>query len=72
MLFRYIVWLLDESNIDLEEEMTTFINEFNKFQLSSRYPDYANDIYKMCTNEFTSEQLEKIKDIRLCLLEMLP
>ena len=57
MLFRYIVWLLDKSNIALEEEMTTFINEFNKFQLSGRYPDYANDIYKMCTNEFTSEQL---------------
>jgi len=66
-----IVWLLDESNVDLGEEMMIFINEYNKFQLSSRYPDYTNEIYKMCTKEFTEEQLEKVKEVRTCLLKML-
>jgi len=66
-----VLWLLVESNIDLGEEMTTFINEFNKFQLSGRYPDYTNNIFMMCTKEFTSEQLEKVKEVRTCLLGML-
>jgi len=67
-----IVWLLEQSDIDLGDEMMTFLNEFNKFQLSGRYPDYTNKIYNMCTNEFTSELLEKIKEVRICLLKMLP
>ena len=66
-----IIWLLDESNVDLGEEMTSFIYEFNRFQLSSRYPDYANDIYNMCTKEFSEAQLEKVKEVRTCLLKML-
>ena len=66
-----IVWLLNESNVDLGEEMTTFISEFNKFQISGRYPDYANVIYKMCTIEFTKEQLEKVKEVITCLHKML-
>jgi len=66
-----VVWLLEQSDIDLREEMMTFIDEFNKFQLSGRYPDYTNQIYKMCTKEFASEQLEKVKEIRTCLLKML-
>jgi hypothetical protein len=48
-----------------------FLEDFNKFQLSGRYPDYTNNIYKMCTEEFTSEKFEKVKEIRICLLEML-
>ena len=66
-----VTWLLEESDIDLEEEMKTFVYEFNKFQLSGRYPDYTNNIYAMCTKEFTSEQLEKVKEVRTCLLKML-
>ena len=66
-----VVWLLEESGMDLGEEMMTFINEFNKFQLSGRYPDYTNNIYRMCTIEFTGEQLEKVKEVRTCLLGML-
>ena len=44
-----IVWLLDESNVDLGDEMNNFLEDFNKFQLSGRYPDYTNNIYKRCT-----------------------
>ena len=68
---HHIIWLLDESNVDLGEEMMIFINEYNKFQLSNRYPDYTNEIHKMCTKEFTKEQLEKVKEVRKCLLKML-
>jgi HEPN domain-containing protein len=32
-----IVWLMEESGIDLGEEITAFLVEFNRFQLSSRF-----------------------------------
>jgi len=66
-----VVWLLEESNIDLGDETMKFLEDYNKFQLSGRYPDYTNRIYQMCTREFTSEQLEKVKEVRKCLLKML-
>jgi HEPN domain-containing protein len=66
-----IVWLLEQSDMNLGESMMMFLKEFNNFQLEGRYPDYINNIYKMCTKEFTNEQLEKVKEIRQCLLKML-
>ena len=66
-----LVFLLEQSNIDLGEETMNFLKKFNDFQLSGRYPDYTNNIYKMCTKEFTSEKLEKIKEVKICLLKML-
>ena len=67
-----IVWLLEQSNIDLGEETMNFLRKFNDFQLSGRYPDYSNDIYQLCTKDFTYNQLQKVKEIRQCLIERLP
>ena len=66
-----IKWLLVQSNIDLGDNMMNFIEDFNEFQLEGRYPDYTQRIYKMCTKEFTSEQLKKVKEIKQCLIKML-
>ena len=66
-----IVYLLEQSNMDLGEPMMKFLEDFNDFQLAGRYPDYTQTIYQRCTKEFTREQLEKIKEVRTCLLRML-
>jgi HEPN domain-containing protein len=66
-----VAWLLEESNIDLGEDMINFLRKFNDFQLSGRYPDYIDNIEKTCTKEFTGEQLEKVKEVKQCLLKML-
>jgi len=66
-----IVWLLEESNIEMTTKDITFLEVFNRFQLSTRYPDYLRKIEKLCTKELTIEQLDKVKEIRTCLLEML-
>ena len=66
-----VVWLLMQSNIDLGEETMKFLEDFNDFQLSGRYPDYTNDIYKVCNKEFTDEKIKKIIEVRTCLLKML-
>jgi HEPN domain-containing protein len=66
-----IVWLLVEFNINLGNEKMNFLTEFNDFQLSTRYPDYQNNIFKICNDEFTQNMLKKVKEIRQCLIEML-
>jgi HEPN domain-containing protein len=66
-----IVWLLEESGVDLGEETMMFLTKFNRFQLSTRYPDYLNKINSTCTESHTVQQLEKIKKVRKCLLEKL-
>ncbi|MDR1405783.1 MAG: HEPN domain-containing protein [Prevotellaceae bacterium] len=66
-----ITWLLDNSNVDLGKDRMEFLANFNDFQLSGRYPDYLNKIYKVCTESFTIGELAKVKEIRTCLLEML-
>jgi len=65
-----LVLLLEQSNIDLGEENMKFLYKYNAFQLSTRYPDYISEIYKVCTKQFTKIQLEKVKEIRVCLLKM--
>jgi len=66
-----LITLLKQSNVDLGEETMKFLYNYNAFQLSSRYPDYLSKLYKSCTKQFTETQLEKVKEIRKCLLKML-
>jgi HEPN domain-containing protein len=66
-----VVWLLEESSVTLEEDIMDFLKKFNEFQLSGRYPDYMNNIYKICTKNYTFDKLEKVKEIRQCLIKML-
>jgi HEPN domain-containing protein len=66
-----IVRLLELSNIDFGEDNMKFLELFNRFQLSTRYPDYINNMYKVCNKNYTVELLEKVKKIRQCLIEML-
>ena len=66
-----VVWLLEESEVDISQENMMFLEMFNRFQLSARYPDYLRKIDKLCTKEFTKNQLDKAKEIRECLLKAL-
>jgi HEPN domain-containing protein len=66
-----IVYLLEQSDIDLGKDTMEFLGLFNDYQLSGRYPDYERKIHKMCTREFTVEKLKTVNTIRTCLLKML-
>jgi len=66
-----IIWLLDESAVEMTPEDMMFLESFNRFQLSTRYPDYLRKIEKFCTEELAKSQLEKVKEIRQCLLSKL-
>ena len=67
-----IPWLLEQANVDLGDETIAFLRDYNKYQLSTRYPEYIENLYKTCTKSVTEHKLETVKDIRICLLKMLP
>ena len=67
-----IVQLLEESGVDLGQDKMEFLASFNEFQLSNQNPDFMNYVYKVCKSEFTSQELNKVQEVRTSLLKMLP
>ena len=66
-----LITLLEQANVDLGEEKMNFLLTYNKFQLSTRYPDYLNKVYILCTKQVAEMQLDEVKKIRKCLLKIL-
>jgi HEPN domain-containing protein len=52
--------LAELSGISLTNEQTRFYFVVNDFQISTRYPDYKNEIYRIATEEYTKDVLQKI------------
>ena len=67
-----LITILRQANVDLGDETMNFIGKYNDFQLSSRYPDYLNKMYKIATKKYAEKNLQTVKEIRQCLLKMLP
>lgn len=63
--------IADLSHLNLTEEQKDFLDEVTTFNIKSRYPDYKNRFNKKATKEFTENYLDKIKEFRLWLKEMI-
>ena len=66
-----VISIIGNTPIELNNEDSAFLKEMNTYQLESRYSDYQDKIYKVCTQEFTEDILSKAKIIKKCLLEKL-
>jgi HEPN domain-containing protein len=64
--------ILELANIDLGDENMAFLKDYNKFQLSTRYPDYIENLYKTLRKPAAEHQFETVKKIRTCLLKLMP
>lgn len=66
-----LLYLLEKLNIELTEEQEITLNEITTFNLSTRYDDYKRAFYNKCTDEYTEEQINKIKEVKAWLEIML-
>lgn len=66
-----LVFLAQNSNISLDDDQLKFLQYVNGFNIGTRYPDYKFKIYEMCTEEFASNNLEKIKELHQWLTKKL-
>jgi HEPN domain-containing protein len=57
--------------LDLTEEYADWLDEITSFNLNARYDDYKKEFYKLCTPDYTKSWIEKIKNIRTWIKEML-
>ena len=66
-----LLYLAEKLNLELTEEPEVILNEITTFNLSTRYDDYKRAFYNKCTNEYTKEQINKIKEVKAWLEIML-
>ena len=51
-------------DIELDEEQKDFLDTLSTFNIRTRYDDYKFEFYKRCTQKYTNEWIDKIKDFR--------
>jgi HEPN domain-containing protein len=63
--------LAELSEIKLTDEYSDWLDKITSFNLNARYDDYKREFYSLCTVEFTREWIEKIKEVRTWIKQML-
>ena len=63
--------LAEKCNLDLTDEQVEKLQIITQFNISARYDDYRENFRQKCTDEYTSEQVKNIEEVRKCLKELL-
>jgi len=62
-----LVRLAEKCNLDIDDEMLNKLELITRFNLSVRYPDYQQEMYKICTKDFSLGVLQFINEVRTWL-----
>lgn len=57
-----LIKLARHTKIILTEDQEILLDEINDFNLEARYPQYKNEFYEKCTNEFCENYFDKIDE----------
>ncbi len=63
--------LAQKSGLILSVDQESFLEEVTDFNLEARYPDIKLSFYKKCTEDFTRQYFQRIKEFYQWLLPML-
>ena len=63
--------IAEKSNLSLTKEQQIQLDSITRFNIRTRYDDYKQSFYKLCTIEFTNEWITKINKCRLWIKQML-
>ena len=66
-----LVMLARKTKLLLEDDDLIFLDRMNDVQLEGRYPDYIKNVFKIYKRKETALILEKVDNIRKCLLKNL-
>jgi len=61
----------ERAGLEFDETQTITIETISQFNIRARYDDYRRNFYQMCNLTFTTEWIEKIKNIRQWIKTML-
>jgi len=63
--------ICEKANIELDDNQKIVLDSISRFNIKARYDDYKQSFYTLCTDSFTNEWIEKIKDCRQWIKKML-
>ncbi len=63
--------LAEKCGLKLNAKQEKILFTCNSFNISARYEDYKNEFYERCTEEYVTEQINNIKEVRGWLKEQL-
>ena len=63
--------IAEKANIKTTDEQQDSLDIITTFNISARYPDYKQSFYKKCNYEFTTSNIERIKELRKWLLSLI-
>lgn len=63
--------LAEECGIELTDKQVEKLQIITQFNISARYDDYKEAFKKKCTDEYTSEQIKNIEEVRIWLKKLL-
>lgn len=66
-----LLLLADKSGIVTNENQKDTLDLITTFNISARYPDYKKSFYQKCTESYTAEMIDKIKELRSWLKSIL-
>lgn len=64
-----LILLSQKANLEVPDEIRKRIQVINTFNISARYDDYKRSFEEKCTDDYTAEQIENIKEVRKWLKE---
>jgi len=64
-----LILLSQKANLDVPTEIRAKIQTINTFNISARYDDYKRTFDEKCTDDYTSEQVKNVEEVRKWLKE---
>lgn len=61
----------EKANVKLDINQQILLDSITRFNINARYDDYKQSFYQLCTDSFTAEWIDKIKECRLWIKSML-
>ncbi len=58
-----LILLASKLDFEIPESISDKLAEFMEFHIEARYPDEKRDFYRKCTEEFTNQKFNEIKEI---------
>jgi HEPN domain-containing protein len=57
--------ICEKAGVELDLSHQILLDSISRFNINARYDDYKQSFYQLCTDSFTAEWIDKIKDCRL-------
>jgi HEPN domain-containing protein len=57
--------ICEKADVELDLSHQILLDSISRFNINARYDDYKQSFYLLCTDSFTAEWIDNIKDCRL-------